>query len=107
MSNVRSILNVLDAINENTVPTPEREGWWADEDSTSIDFQGYNQDTYRGKHPFVIVNRGNQVTLIWIPTAKARQEIKAKYPNSILYKTGTEKSPQPISVSTSSVDICC
>ncbi len=104
MSNVRSILNVLDAINENTVPTPEREGWWADEDSTSIDFQGYNQDTYRGKHPFVIVNRGNQVTLIWIPTAKARQEIKAKYPNSILYKTGTEKSPQPISVSTSSVD---
>lgn len=97
MNNVRSILTVLDAINENTVPKPEREGWWADADSPANDFQGYNQTTYRGKHPFVIVNRGGQVTRIWIPTAKGKQEIKAEYPNSILYKTGTEKSPKPIS----------
>lgn len=105
MSNVRSILTVLDAINENTVPKPEREGWWADADSPSKDFQGYNQTTYRGKHPFVIVNRGGQVTRIWIPTAKGKQEIKTKYPNSILYKTGTEKSPKPISVQKKSSDV--
>lgn len=105
MSNVRSILTVLDAINENTVPKPEREGWWADADSPSKDFQGYNQTTYRGKHPFVIVNRGGQVTRIWIPTAKGKQEIKTKYPNSILYKTGTEKSPKPISVQKKPADV--
>jgi hypothetical protein len=97
MNTVRSILNVLDAINEEVAPSYERQGWWADEDSTSIGLQVYNQTSYRGRHPFVIVNRGNQMTLIWLPTAKGLVEIKELYPNVTIYQAGSERNPQPLS----------
>ena len=95
MSDVRNILNALDAISENTVPKPSREGWWADENHTSIGLQVYNQPTYRGKHPFVVVDKDGQVTRIWLPTAKGQEEIKAEHPDAVIYASGTEANPQP------------
>jgi len=71
----------------------EHEAYW---DSSKRGANGYNQSSYRGNYPFVQVMRNRKYTRIWLPNQESISQIKEIYPNAVIYRAGTEDSPQPL-----------